>query len=307
MRRSSHLNTYKSTGYKCLLPVYRQESDAWRRRFYIDSPRRMHSSPFELVSFKRPPVQEVAFAVQFPEPSITIDFLAALPDALSFDLPVRQLRDPLPRIVEPLDERAEIQFAIRPGSTLPRAWFLSEDGVILVQAQEDRIALNWRRSGQPIDYPRYGALRTQFKELIDTTATLLGMPEGLPADFTELTYVNELDVDGGPSLPAERALTTISVPDADFLPQPEDSKWAARWLIPGDQGPRGRLIASAEPATRQDDQHDTYLLTMTVKIPETVTGTDAILERVDLGHEWIVRGFADLTTKQMHDQWGRTK
>jgi hypothetical protein len=102
------------------------------------------------------------------------------------------------------------------------------------------------------------------------------MTDGLAVDFTELTYVNELDVDSGPSLPAERALTTIQVPDAEFLPLPEDSKWAARWLIPGpdDDGPPcGRLIASAEPATRQDDQHDTYLLTMTVRIPEAITGT----------------------------------
>lgn len=268
----------------------------------------MQSSPFELVSFERPPVQEVAFAVQLPDPSITIDFLAALPNSLSHDLPVRQLREPLPRMVEMLDEDSEMQFAIRPGSTLPRAWFLSQDGVLLVQAQEDRIALNWRRSGQPIEYPRYGALRAQFEELLNTTAELLDMPDGLSVDFTELTYVNELDVDSGPSLPAERALTTIRVPDAEFLPQPEDSKWAARWIIPGEAGTsRGRFIASAEPATRQDDQHDTYLLTMTVRIPGAVTGTDAILERVDLGHEWIVRGFADLTTKQMHDQWGRTK
>lgn len=268
----------------------------------------MHASPYELVSFKRPPVQEVAFAVQLPDPSITIDFLAALPKALSLDLPVKQLRDPFPRIVESLEENSEVEFAIRPGSTLPRAWFLSQDGVLLVQAQEDRIALNWRRSGQPIKYPRYGPLRAQFEELVSAAAALLGMPEGLSADFTELTYVNELDVDGGPGLPAERALTTIRVPDANFLPRPEDSKWASRWLIPGQEGrPRGRLIASAEPATRQDDQHNTYLLTMTARMPGLISGTDAILKRLDVGHEWIVKGFADLTTKQMHDQWGRIK
>ncbi len=185
---------------------------------------------------------------------------------------------------------------------------MSPDGVLLVQAQEDRVALNWRRSGLPIEYPRYASLRPKFEELIEVSARLLGLADGLEGDLVELTYVNELDVDQGPTLAAQSVLTTVKEPDSEFLPASEDSKWAARWLIPGPDGaPCGRLIASAEPATRQADQRDTYLLTMTAKFPGSVIGSDAILELIDLGHEWIVRGFADLTTKQMQERWGRTK
>lgn len=208
---------------------------------------------------------------------------------------------------ESLVDGPELQIVEPLGPSLPRAWFLSRDGVLLVQAQEDRLALNWRRSGLPIDYPRYSTLRPMFEELIAVSQKLLKLNE-IAGDLVELTYVNELNIDGGSGLPAERALTTVRAPESDFLPPPEDSRWAARWLIPGSSDlPLGRLIASAEPATRQSDQRETYLLTMTAKFPGALAGLKQIIEKVDLGHEWIVKGFADLTTKQMQERWGRTK
>ena len=38
----------------------------------------------------------------------------------------------------------------------------------------------------------------------------------------------------------------------------------------------------------------------------TSSKTPDILEWLDLGREWVVKGFADFTTPEMHMKWRRT-
>lgn len=46
-----------------------------------------------------------------------------------------------------------------------------------------------------------------------------------------------------------------------------------------------------------------YVLTLTAR-GKANEGCD-LMEFVDMAHEWIVRGFADVTTKDMQKEWGR--
>jgi uncharacterized protein (TIGR04255 family) len=267
------------------------------------------TSPLELVSFTTPPVQEIAFSIQLLSAQLSLENMVDFGRALSPSFPVQQLQPALPRMMEP----GLRSISVTVGAPLPRLWFVSEDGLRLVQVQEDRIAFNWRGLGRDAPYPRYNKLRAEF----DVYLELLGevVPElegnGLRADFCELTYVNELEVaaPSGAHPPLDAILRVAqSLRDAEFLPHTDTAEWNGRWTIRDAHGaPAGWLTASAEPALRQRDQRPIYLLTMTGVLPGQVAGKEVVFEQLDLAHEWIVRGFADLTTKEMHDRWGRTR
>ena len=126
----------------------------------MDAPNTSH----ELVSFDHPPVQEIAFSVQLVEP-LSLEAMVDIGRALSASFPVWQMQPPLPRMVpsvigQPFSLIASV------GVPLPRFWFVSEDGLRLVQVQEDRVAFNWRRLGRDVPYPRYGTLRSEFERIL---------------------------------------------------------------------------------------------------------------------------------------------
>lgn len=267
------------------------------------------TNPLELVSFRSPPVQEIAFAVQLLNSRLSLESIVDIGRALKPLFPVQQLQPALPRMTEPGFQ----QFLISVGAPLPRFWFVSEDGLRLVQVQEDRVAFNWRGLGRGVPYPRYERLRAEFAEHLELLGEVVPELEGmgLRADFCELTYVNELEAPGsGAEHPPLDAILRVAQPlnYADFLPPPDNAEWTGQWTIRREpERSAGRLTAAAQPGSRQRDQQPIYLLTMTGALPGEVAGSEAVFEQLDLAHEWIVRGFADLTTKEMHDRWGRTR
>lgn len=257
-----------------------------------------------MVSFDHPPVEEIAFAVQLVEPVLSIEDIVASGAPLSADFPVRQLQPSLPRMVVPTAQPA---FSFTTAIVqVPRFWFVSANGLKLIQVQEDRIAFNWRRLGTDAEYPRYAVLRQEFETVVAHVAHAVGLDlETLQSDFCELTYVNELE-HANASLDA--VLTTVSpLANAVFLPPPDQALWTGQWTIQQANGPAGRMTAAAQPAIRDRDQRPINLLSMTCALPGELVGFGEVMSRMDVAHEWIVKGFADLTTPEMHDTWSRTK
>jgi len=269
-------------------------------------------SSLELVSFDDPPVQEVVLSVQFPDPVLDLDGLSHLGNGLRKEYPVRQFQQTLPRMVDPaqgVSPQINLSFA----AVLPRVWFMSQDGRFVVQAQEDRVTLNWRKTGPDSVYPRYPEVRERFREVLRQTLEAFGEQEGsVRFDFCELAYVNELawGDSGSTTHPrVEEGLRPLqAIPDADFLPAPEDSRWASSWGIRADPSgeKEGTLIVVADPSIRGADNRHVYLLTMTGSMPGEGVGVSLALQRLDAAHEWVVRGFEDLTTEMLHDQWRKS-
>jgi uncharacterized protein (TIGR04255 family) len=269
---------------------------------------RMAASNHEFVSFDSPPVEEVVFAVQFVDPVISFDHMAQLQRDLRSEFPTQQIQPPLDRMVS----KDEVVVSFRVGPPLPRIWWLSADGHRVVQVQEDRVALNWRRlGGWEVRYPRYPQLRGEF---IGHLAALRAAVESdVAIDACELSYVNELRLESGGYVgmpPLRRLLRTVlSEQLQGFLGEPEDQQWAARWAIPSvNKEPGGTLEAKVEPVRRRIDGYPTYLLTLTCRmVGDFRLNNNKYIDALDTAHEHIVRGFADLTTEEMHEQWGRTK
>lgn len=64
------------------------------------------------------------------------------------------------------------------------------------------------------------------------------------------------------------------------------------------------MSAEAVTATRTSDGVPAVLLNLVVRAAVNVSIEQAI-EKVDIARDWIVRGFASLTTDTMHDFWQR--
>lgn len=292
-------------------------------------------SPHELVDFARPPVAEVVLAAQFPADTIDLEVYGRFAGAVRGALPRRSRQTVVPRNEETFDGRqAQASFEIRlEGPTdLPRIMFESESRVEVVQLQPHRLTVNWREAipGEP--YPRYKAVRKRFRDLLKLLFDALdevGQPH--PVELSEVTYVNPVEY---PDNAADDSVTTHpdlaniinrvkKRPASAFLPEAEDAVLHVRWRIPDKTGaPVGRLHLSVEPGLRPSRVKSPTLTLADVAPPEltpiylvqlmarVMPGSDTVdstMKALDLGHEWVVLGFEDLTTPEMHEYWGLRK
>lgn len=195
---------------------------------------------------------------------------------------------------------------------LPRVWFLNEVGTELVQIQSDRFVHNWRKAQTTLPYPRYDNIRSRFLaelELFEqfTAAERLGPFQPTQC---EITYINHIFAGDGFGSHGELAnVFTIwqNKFSDDFLQLPEDAGFALRFRIPDSRGePLGRLHIALQPAFRGSDKKPVLILTLTARGSPIGIGTSGILSFLDLGHEWIVRGFSSITTPELHRIWRRT-
>ncbi len=89
-----------------------------------------------------------------------------------------------------------------------------------------------------------------------------------------------------------------------FLPLPESLSLAGSFIMP-EQG--GRLHFTAQRVLRTIDNRDAIQLQLIARGKPRSSKLEDILSWIDLGHEWVVRGFSDLTSAHAHTIWGRTQ
>jgi uncharacterized protein (TIGR04255 family) len=279
------------------------------------------SSEFDEVSFENPPVTEVALAAYFPPGTVDVQALASFSRELRSELPDQQPQPVLPPVIETFDsppQMPSIQIQVGGPTTFPRMWFTSPGDAQLVQIQHDRLTLNWRDLEQGLDYPRYDTLRARFLHLLERlVAALVESERPTLVTLCEVTYVNPIEdiahpgpggSTGHPDL-SHIVNRVQSAPPTAFLQTPEDMQFQARWRIPGGDrpgegtAPVGRLYANVIPAVKAQVT-PLYLLTLIARVFPVGGDPQATMSALDLGHKWVVRGFKDLTTAEMHAAWG---
>ncbi len=268
-----------------------------------------------LPEFNNPPVVEVALAMQF-------DAIHGLRTAQMGALWLGQFKERFPLTEEhpPIDPvferfgrsqrpvRARIQVLDRP--PIPRCWFLNEAGTELIQVQQTRFIHNWRKQGSHEDYPRYEHLRKTFANELNLFQAFIDR-EGLGSlipNQCEVTYVNHIvQPSVEEALNPEQILAPIAFKgNGAFLPNAEDIGAMFRYVLhDANDKPIGRLHIVAEPAYRNDGQF-MYVLTLTARLEPAEASLTGVLQTLDVGREWVVRGFADITTEAMHKKWERT-
>lgn len=252
----------------------------------------------------------MALAVQFAAVIDSLD-VAAFANQVKGEFPNRAEQPSRPPMEERFDEAdlSPVRFQLLQGQPTPLFWFLSEDESQLLQVQQDRFAVNWRKVGTRAEYPRYGRLRERFTHYLGELTDVLSpeKQEALKADWCEVTYINQVDPMAAERPPLREVLSVLREPGSDFLPEPEDAQVATRFRIVEEGIPIGRLIVNANAAVRAADRAPIWILTLTARLKVTSDSVEGILSRLDLGREWVVRGFVDLTTERMHTTWGMRK
>jgi uncharacterized protein (TIGR04255 family) len=179
----------------------------------------------------------------------------------------------------------------------------------LLQLQRDRLIQNWRKANnQP--YPRYEQIRTSFREQFEALCRFVAdrrLGACVP-NQCEVTYVNHIEWGrkGQPPEDLSEVLASWTAKNTDgFLGTPEQVDLVTHHIIRTEGVPVGRLHIAANPRYRGDDLQPMLVLTLTARGRPTSEGVDDVMRFLDLGHEHVVRGFASVTTPEMHKRWGR--
>ena len=261
------------------------------------------SSTDPLPSYKQPPVDEVVCGIRFePLPQLKVPHIGLLWERFRQEYPVTQHAMPIATGTSlPMDETT--------GVLLPRIWFISKADNELVQFQLDRFYYNWRHRGD--DYPRYPSIVEKFekaKRQLDafTDELLLGT---ITIVECELTYINHIPKGQGwesiDDLPKVIRDFTWQKQKHSFLPAPANVAWQTRFPLPDD---KGWLNVKLNQGIRKADSVAGLILELTATGLGEEKTRDAMREWFDVAHEWIVRGFADLTTKEIQETiWKRER
>lgn len=277
-----------------------------------------NSMDASLPDFEDPPVTEVALAVQFePLSALRTPQIGLIWNKFREQFPRIEEHAPLGRMVERFGvvgpPKPEIRLEMTRKPPVPRCWFLNESGTELIQVQQDRFAHNWRKVGEGDEYPRYEHVRACFRNELVKFGDFVRQEKlgDLEPDHCEVTYVNHIVSGRGWDNHGQIGeVLTVLAPEYSepFLPDAEEFRLRAAYVVPGSDGtPLGRLHVSVDPAYRRSDARPMFVLNLVARARPEGQDLDSVLRVLDIGREWIVRGFAAITTGQMHKIWGRKR
>ena len=145
-------------------------------------------------------------------------------------------------------DQQSVGFEFVPGVPPVRVWLHGDGNGWLVQAQHDRLILNWRATSASARYPRYPALREEYlrlwKEFLNHLSSEgLETPVPLTAAFT---YVNRIAVEYGAG--PQSAITSFQVPGTGLPGLPSFTRFqTVREIVPDDEGFAGQVLVTGEP------------------------------------------------------------
>jgi uncharacterized protein (TIGR04255 family) len=195
------------------------------------------------------------------------------------------------------------QFQVIAGAPALRLWMLNNSENEMLQVQNDRLFLNWRRApGDTQTYPRYDYLREAYEHIIEAFRNRVKeLHAGTFQPHTAVvTYANRFELKPGEALkdaiaPLDETWNLLG--DAT----PEISVTVPVTSGVGSSAVIGQLVAKA--STDPSDRAHGYLEVVT-RVPLGDPSGD-VFDCLDLAHQSCVNGFERLTTMKMHERWGK--
>jgi uncharacterized protein (TIGR04255 family) len=265
-----------------------------------------------LPEFDDPPVIEVVLGAQFaPIEGFQAPHFGLFWQKVRHEYPKIETAAPLASAVERFDDSfaEDAPFSLLAVAPLPRIFYIDSTDHWLIQLQPDHLLQNWRKSEGEMPYPRFPAVRQRFlaawTNLREFCATQGFAPPRI--NQLEVTYINHIPLGMGWESPAEigRVFNDFHWNASQrFLPPPESVGWRMAFALPEKQG---RLHVSVRQAIRRSDKTPVLLCELIARGMPTEESEAAIDTWLEMGREWIVRAFADLTRREIQDQrWRRS-
>ena len=263
-------------------------------------------------SFKQAPVIETVLSIQYaPLSAFSIGYFGIYWNLLRHEFPRIEVKPPIMHKVENF-EPAVLKPSVTPFVEWPseqhiRCWLLDERGTCFIQLQQDRFLYNWQKIASEDTYPRYERIRSKFLEEWQRFCSFLererlGQPQ---VDQCEVTYVNHIEYgDGWSSFGQLNKVISLwsGQSSGQFLPEPEKLSINVQYLLPEN---KGRLYVSLQPVIRKRDGKEVLQLNLTARGAPASSRVEDVFSWLDLGREWVVQGFTDFTTAEIHTLWGR--
>lgn len=252
----------------------------------------------KLPDYKKPPVNEVACGILFEK--IT-NFRGHHPGLFW-----RKIKKQFPACEHALRTGGLNPEHLNLADYLPRMWFVNEEQNKLVQLQDDCLFFNWRRRQQDEEYPHYSTIIKSFKANFNKFEKFLeeeNMGPIAPREC-ELTYVNVIQKGEGWESFSDRIFRDFiwDASKSRFLSAPVALGWQAFFPLPDN---KGHLNVTLQTKERAVDKKPILALQITARGLGADKSIDAAWEWFHIAHEWIVRGFTDLTDETIHNIWQR--
>lgn len=265
-----------------------------------------------LPSFKSPPVTEVVIGSRFQQAVdysvVSVGQLGARLRELGFRTVQEQPGYDAP--TERFGPGAmvdQVSLELLTGPPPARYWFLNDSGDELLQLQPDWLAANWRKVAPKAEYGRWESRWGAFSAWVDRAEAAVSPGKGLDHNQVEVTYINHIEPSGVWSSHSEasKVFTFLQGASGAFLQAPEQVRIDEQFVMTHDGEPVGRLHVTVVPGFRRSPAEPVFLMNLTARGKPLGDGREGVKRFAELAHEWIVRGFADLTTSDMHGAWER--
>ena len=260
------------------------------------------SSAATLPSYRKPPVIEVVCGLRFePLQKLKIPHIGQFWEKVRKNFPNCEHAPPLGLGPESIDPAV--------GFPVPRVWLINKADDRLIQVQRDAFIYNWRKRKSRTRYPRYRNIMREFKRTIGVFERYLEeseIGEVRPTEC-ELTYVNHITREHG-----WQSVSNLGkfVPDLEwrsssdrFLPDPTRVTWQTTYALPDS---KGRLNITLEEAVRKTDDMPMLVLQLSARGKGAEKSPNTLWNWFSVAHEWIVCGFADITSLEVQNEvWER--
>lgn len=275
----------------------------------------MTSSSKALPRFGRPPVIETVLGVHFrPLEKFTSAHQGLLWErCFRAQFPKLEERPPVEEVREPFGEERlappMIRWQVFDRPPAPRLWAASASGEHVIQIQRNGLFANWLKRGEGVAYRPYLERRQEFSQQLSQVEEFLREEEigQLEPTSWNVTYINHIDYEGLDEVGAAAARTLTVWANQfsdDWLPRTDKVLLDFAFPMPNNAG---RLNVNLKPAVVLSDKRQVLRLDLTARgqLKKESRDVASALAGIDLGHEWIVRGFASLTRPEMHQLWER--
>lgn len=256
----------------------------------------------QLPRFASPPLVETVLSVEFQTlPRWDVPYFGLFWEFIRQDFPAVETH--LAVESETSEDGPPIQFINRPPL---RCWYIHNDRSRLIQVQRNRFMHNWRK--ESTNYPHYDSLiRPSFiAEWVRYQDFIRQHKLGdLNVIRCEVTYISHIEQGTGWESFADlgRVFRFWSKSSSLSLPI-EGASTQLNLSLPEKYG---RLRVTVKPAVRTEDGKRLLALEITARGAPASPSPDRCIDWLDIGREWVVRTFAEITTDEMHAIWKRTQ
>lgn len=248
------------------------------------------------IDFRRPPLVEVSFGVQFKRlPNLRSGHFGLFWSMLIGDFPEASDQVPI-----------GLQDGIEGVWPLPRVWLVHKDKALLLQLQNDRFHLNWRRLQKDAEYPRFKVIAPLFQRYWEQWTIFLaenGVGSVEPVTC-ELSYVNHLEL--APKQTVHDAASLLkplsAIGAASALPPPDALSWQNLYNLEGRTLTADLKTLLSKTSTEKRLQFELKCQSALGQIHKG----DDVVRWMESANDTIVSSFVNLTSERaQRELWKR--